>query len=242
MGGVEVRAVMAILSLALVPALAFADFLELGPSPAQGPYPGFDVRYSLDPGTDPRSLLAKPVMTFSSIVLFEQASSHEARMEGIGESQAIIDLPISALACVLEAQNGSEGWLPGNFVSRVESKKGQETLLYQESGASFLGVKVAFEYRILQVRDALPGGAVGFRSRVIESLDGKVFKSLASWYLAPIVVDGASRTYVRYFMRSGIRRPFLGEDAVLRAFMPIQLSNMIKANVKEARRRLGQGS
>lgn len=233
--------------LALIPALGalllslpvsvHAELAELGPAPAQGGYAGFDVRYGLDPRADTKALLASPVLTLATVSSFQHPGSGEARLEGLGESQVIVDLPLALLASVIEAQNGAEAWLPGTLLSRVDSRKGPEARLYQESGASFLGVKVAFRYTVSQVRDELPEGATGFRSRVVESLDGKLFESCTSWYLRPIVVDGVSKTYVRYFMRSGLRRPFLGAETLVKSYMPIQMSGMVKAILKEARRR-----
>lgn len=224
-------------------ALAAAEGLEMGPSPAQGIYPGFDVRYApgLDPALNPPKLLSSPTMTHSEVVLFEQAMTGEKRMEGLGVCEAIYDIPLAIFASVLDAQDGAAAWLPGTQVHRVESRKGREAILYQESGSSFLGVRVSFRNRILQVWDDLPGGAVGIRNRILESLDGKLFESCTSWYLSPIVVNGVERTYVRYFMRSGLRKPFPGADALLRAYMPTQLSGMMKAVAGEAKRRLGKG-
>ena len=231
------RACFLVLALFLSIHPAPAEPTELGPAPALGGFAGYDVRYGLDPKADPQALLASPVLTHASVQSFTHSPSGEARLEGLSESQVIVDLPVSLLASVLEAQTGAEAWLPGTILSRVESRNGPEARLYEEAGSSFLGVKLALRYTVSQVRDELLGGAMGFRSRVVESHDGKLFESCTSWYLLPIVVDGKAKTYVRYFSRSGLRKPFLGAETLLKSYMPIQMTGMVKAILKEARRR-----
>ena len=77
-----------------------------------------------------------------------------------------------------------------------------------------------------------PGGGTGFRTRIVENLDGKVFESYTSWYLAAHRGGReVTKTYVRYFhaLRDS-DKPFLGaEDSMMRAYMPIQFTGMVKA-------------
>lgn len=216
------------------------DSIQMGPTPPQGSFPGFDVRYSFGPTTDYRSLLNKPLLTYSKVIIFQAPSNLERRMEGVGECEVVYDLPVNAVAAVLEPQDGLESYAPGVIKSRIESRSGKIVTTFQEVGASFLGIKVTYLTRNEATRDELPNGAVGIRARLIDSLDGKLFESYTSWYLAPVVLDGRQMTYIHYFMRSGLRNPFPGADTALRAFMPIQLSNTIESNLREARRRVAK--
>ncbi len=222
-------------------AIAVAEGLPVAPGPTGGPYPGFEVRYgrySPPGGQDLSLLIEKPMVIGTKVQTFIDEGTKGKVLEALGDCQAIYDLPIAAIAAVLEVDAKQAKYGAGLLDAHIDLKSGNRTIVYQELGTLFLGIRVSYLTRSEVFRDELPDGVLGFRARLIESMDGKLYESFSSWYLEPIVVDGRKLTYVRTFMHAGIRNPFLGAESIMRAFIPKQSSDMMSSNIKEARRRL----
>jgi hypothetical protein len=214
--------------------------LPVAPGPVDGPYPGFEVRYGLAPipnGAELSALIGKPTLVASFVRNFIDPGTGGKVIEAMGEAHAVYDISLAALASVLEVDEAQAKFGSGILAAHVDLKQGNRSIVYQELGTNFLGIKVSYKTRSEVFRDDLPGGAVGFRARLIESPDGKLYESFSSWYLVPVVIAGKEYLYVRTFMRSGIRNPFLGAETIMGAFIPKQSADMIVSNIKEARRR-----
>ncbi len=228
-------AIVAALSIPL-PSASAQDVPE---PPGSDAYPGFDVRYGIPEGTKLQQLLDKPTLISMIVKQFQLPGGGEFRLSGYGEAHAVYDVPLAAVIQVLEDYEHQKSYSPNLFEVRVESRDGKRTVVYQDLGMSFLGLKAGYKIRVEVDRDELPGGAVGLRARLLESVDGHLFESFSSWYLQQVEVDGRNLVYLRIFTRSGIRKPILGMAAATKGFTPGNLKGQLKDTVKEALRRLG---
>jgi hypothetical protein len=238
----------------LLPAAALAVGLVLAhqplaaaPLPATGPtggsYPGFEVRYGMASLLTPQDVLAlidRPATLDSYSGSFLDPATRKKIVEGRGEAHAVYALPIEVLASVLDTTMDQLRFSPGLLDERINLKDGPRTVVYQELGIEFLGIRVSYKTRSEIYRDELPGGAIGFRARLVESLDGKIYESFSSWYLCPVTAWGKTYTYVRFYMHTGLRQAMLGMETAMKSFIPQQSTDMITANANEAKRRLQQ--
>ena len=222
--------------------------LAAAPLPAAaGPngvhYPGFEVRYGLASPLKPEEILAlvdHPASVDSYSGSFIDPATRKKIIEGRGEAHAVYALPIELLASVLDTSLDQLRYSPGILDERINLRDGPRTVVYQELGLEFLGIRVSYKTRSEIYRDELPGGAVGFRARLVESLDGKIYESYSSWYLCPMTAWGKTYTYVRFYMHTGLRQAMIGMETAMKSFIPQQSSDMITANANEAKRRLQQ--
>lgn len=233
----------AALILCLFPAgaLLSANPLAVNPGPRGGPYPGFEVRYGIAPTTGTgglAGLLDKPTLVDSRVRTFTDEAAKGKVVEAMGDAHAVYDIPMAALIAVLEVDPNHVKTGAGILEARVDLKEGPRAVVYQELGTTFLGITISFKTRSEIYRDELPDGAVGFRAHLTESLDGKIYESFSSWYLVPVTIDGRQLVYIRTFMRSGLRNPFLGEESILRAFIPVQSTELLATSLKQARKRM----
>jgi len=208
-----------------------------------GPYPGFEVRYGMASplqGQDLLALVDRPLSIDSYAGSFTDPATRKKIVEGRGDAHAIYALPIEVLASVLDTTMDQMRYSPGLLDERINLKDGPRTVVYQELGIDFLGIRVSYKTRSEVYRDELPGGAIGFRARLVESLDGKLYQSFSSWYLCPVTAGGKTYTYVRFYMHSGLRQAMLGMETAMKSFIPQQSRDMITANANEAKRRLQQ--
>lgn len=232
-------------SLALALALALPAGLAAGTAeppaqaaPASGGLPAaFDPRYGLAPGADLAALVDKPTLVSMQVRQWKDPATGENRLAGYGDAHAVYEVPLAAVAATLGDYLGRKAYSPRIRELRVESVDGPSAFLYEDIGIVFLGVKVGYLTRSEIVRDELPGGAVGFRARLVESLDGKLFSATSSWYLEEVEVGGRRMTYVRAFSNPGIRSPGLGMGSILKAFTPSELTTMLDQTVRAARKR-----
>jgi hypothetical protein len=236
------RTCLALLSLLLAQAGLHGQQYPLRQIPnAQGPFPGFDVRYAM--GIAPSSpdlakLVERPTAIYVAGRTIVDPKTGFKVLEGQGDGHGVFDLPLEALADVLDPSKDRQGFFPGVLDERVVLRDGSRTLIYQMVGISFLGIKLAYPTISEVYRDDYPDGSVGFRARLVESLDGRLYQSYSSWFLVPVRVAGKTMTYARTYMRSGLYKPFAGADSLLKAFMPGQLDQIFNDNIHEARRRL----
>lgn len=220
-----------------------AESPPVAAGPTGGPYSGFEVRYGLAAALKPQDILAlvdSPVSLDSYSGSFIDPVTQKKIVEGRGDAHAVYALPIDLLASVLDTTMDQMSYSPGLLDERINLRDGPRTVVYQELGIEFLGIRVSYRTRSEVYRDELPDGAVGFRARLVESLDGKLYESFSSWYLCPVTVGGKTYTYVRFYMHSGIRQVLWGMETAMKSFIPRQGMDMIATNANEARRRLQQ--
>jgi hypothetical protein len=168
---------------------------------------------------------------------YKDPASGESRIVGYGDAAGVYDVPLSAVLSVLDDPVGASSYSPRLLESRLELRDGSRLVIFQFVGFSFLGIKLGYRFRAEQVRDDLSKGEVGYRVRLLESLDGTFFEAYTSWYAKQVMVDGREMVFLRTYTRPGLRKPALGMEGILKTFTPPELKGTLNRVVKEARRR-----
>ncbi len=200
-------------------------------------HPGFDERYGIAPGADLGSLLDRPKLVSMRARKYWDAGAGEWRLEGRGEAHGLYDLDFAQLLAVLDDPASATAYSPRVLAARVEKREGQRLVMYQKVGLGLLGLKLGYSFRAEQVRDDLGPGEVGYRIRLLESLDGNFFELYSSWYAKQVLVEGRRLVYIRYYSRPGIRKPGLGMDLIIGKVTPLELKSSIDRVAAEAKRR-----
>jgi len=211
------------------------------PGPVALPrYAGFDERYGVAAGTEPEALIGKPSIIAMSAEKYRDSATGEWRLVGFGEAQAVYDADFDQVLKVLDDPAGAISYSPRLLDSRIEEKEGARVVVYQEVGISFLGFKLGYRFLAEQVRDDLGPREVGYRIRLLESLDGKFFDAYTSWYAKELELGGRRLVYLRYYTRPGLRKPVLGMDLIIKSFTPGEMKSTMDRVANEARRRSAQ--
>lgn len=207
---------------------------------ADPPYPGFDVRYGILPGADLGALVNRSATIGMQVTSFVDPSTGKKMLRGFGEIHALFDVPIEAMAASYWDFEAQPGLFPNLIEARVEASGEGWARVFQYVGVSILGLKVGYRMRLDIRRDELPGGAIGYRSRLLECLDGNMFESYSSTYLESVLVDGRPMTYIRVYSRPGIADPFPGTAMIVKGLTPGELRNSVLISLRDARRRASQ--
>lgn len=218
---------------ALLSSLAFA---AAGASAQAGPplHPDFDTRYSIPAGTDLKTLVGKPALIDMRVESFKDPSSGESRLGGAGDAHVVVPAPFATIDRLLSDIEGQTRIFPRLKRSVVLSRNGNALVAEQEVGISFLGLFFGSRMRQEIVRDELPGGAVGWRGRLLESLDQGMYRSSGSWYYLPVQIAGREMTYFRLYSSPGVRKPFPGMAGLVKTFTPPELIDMLRGLQKAA--------
>lgn len=229
-------ALAAALAACASPSAAAAQ--DRGPPPA--PASGFDARVGRTPGAELEALLGKPRVVDSDHYNFSDPESGERRMAGWVEAEIVIDAPIASVAAVINDPAAFSGFMPMILGSEIlEEGPGRQLIRYRV-GIRFLGFEVGYATVEEAVFEWLPNGAGLNRSRLIDSPDGNMFEHYVSVYMEPVRLSGREMTYLRYFNRPGLRKPFPGMLPVAKAFIPSGTRSQLQAIEKEAKRRAGR--
>jgi hypothetical protein len=200
-------------------------------------YPGFDTRYGIPPRTELRSLIDRPSLISMSARKYRDDAAGEWRLEGFGEAQGVYDIGFPELLSVLDDPTAALSYSPRLLDARIEEKEGPRIVTFQHVGLNFLGIKLGYRFRAEQVRDDLAPGEVGYRVRLLESLDGTFFEAYTSWYAKEVLVDGRRLVYLRTYTRPGIRNPGLGMELIIKNFTAGELRSTLDRVAREAGRR-----
>lgn len=229
---------------ALVAALAALSLPTAAAAQDRGPPAlppgGFDARVGRATGEELEALLAKPRVVDSDHYTFSDPESGERRMAGWVEAEIVIDAPVSAVASVINDPTAFPSFMPMILGTEVlEERPGRQLIRYRV-GIRFLGFEVGYATLEEAVFEWLPNGAGLNRSRLIDSPDGNMFEHYVSVYMEPVRLSGREMTYLRYFNRPGLRKPFPGMLPVAKAFIPSGTRSQLQAIEKEAKRRAGR--
>jgi hypothetical protein len=224
------------LMLALGASSAYAD--ERGPLPI--PRYGFDYRQGIHPQAPFEELVDKPTILEIENYLFTDGASGERRMAGYVDIHAVYDIGIEYLISAVVDFTGYPDYAPRIFSARIAEAVGDRYLLQYTVGISFLGFRVAYETVEETIVTRYDDGSLLTQSRLIDSPDGNLFEHYMSMYLREVVVKGKPMTYIRYYNRPGLRKPFPGMLAVAKAFTPGESRHQLNALAKEAARRAKQ--
>ncbi len=209
-------------------------------------FAGFNLRYgAAGPGGAGNldeagaAKLAGRSESFAVDVINPEQVPGERRVLGTGEAHGIYEVPLEAVATLLWDYPVLKTISPRLQEAKVEDRAEGSIKVYEEIGINFLGIRIGYKLRLESYRDNLPDGAAGFRYRMTESLDGKLYAADSSWYLKEIDVGGKKMLYMRTFSTSGMRNPGLGVAAAMRAFTSGELAGQVDSVAKKARERAG---
>lgn len=226
---------VALAALALPSAAAAQDR-----GPPTIPPSGFDLRLGRAPGAQLELLLGKPRIVASDHYIFIDPDSGERRMAGWVEADIVIDAPVGAVAATVNDPAAFPRFMPMILGTEVLEESPDRQLIRYQVGIRFLGFEVSYVTIEEAIFEWLPNGAGVNRSRLIDSPDGSMFEHYVSVYMEPVRLSGREMTYLRYFNRPGLRRPFPGMLAVTKAFIPSGTRSQLQAIEEEAKRRTGR--
>lgn len=234
-----IRALAASAAILLAFALPSAAAAQDRGPPAM-PASGFDARVGRSPGAELEALLGKPRVVDSDHYNFSDPASGERRMAGWVEAEIVIDAPVGAVASAINDPAAFPSFMPMILGTEVlEESPGRQLIRYRV-GIRFLGFEVGYATVEEAIFEWLPNGAGLNRSRLIDSPDGNMFEHYVSVYMEPVRLSGREMTYLRYFNRPGLRKPFPGMLPVAKAFIPSGTRSQLQAIEKEAKRRAGR--
>lgn len=214
-----------------------ADSARLAPS-GTPPEAAAALLYGVPDGLDLASIVGKPTLLGTVNYVFKDGD--EKRLAGYADVVAVYDLPMDAMLAVLLDFEAAPKYVPHILEATVRRRGPDGAEIYYKSGFRILGIEISYESIFLTTVDRLDGGAVGVRSLMLDSLDGRSFEHYTSTYLEPVVVGGRTMTFVRYFNRPGLRKPGLGLLQVLNLFVSPEAKAQLDALEEETRRRLGR--
>jgi len=221
------------------PGLGRALFGALLVSVCATPCPGADTDYlyGRPEGLALEPLIANPTLVDSSFRAFKAADNGEPRLSGYAEVVAVYDLPPAAFAAAAADFPAYPRFMPRILRAEVLGVDGETSRIRYTAGLDFLLFSIAFESVFESIVETLPDGAVGIRSRLVESLDGSEYEHVNSFYFEPVTVRGRPMTFVRYYNRPGLRKPPPGLSSVLGAGLASEAKGQVKALAREAARR-----
>ncbi len=197
------------------------------------------ARNGVAAGADLEALARRPELIAMDMRRFKDPASGETRIEGGAEVHGVFDAPLERLVAAMDDRVGQLAFSPRLLSSIEELRDGPRVVFLQDIGIEFLGVRVAYAVRSEAYREELPGGAVAFRTILLDSLDGKLYASTSSWYFEPVTVEGRRLVYIRYHAMQGIRRPGFGMEGLIKAFTPSEMKGLMATLAREARKRSG---
>ena len=218
-----------------------AALLVVSASGAGAPLPppagGYDYREGVAESADLARLVDRPTLIDTQTYAYDDETG-EWRMSGWTDAHAVYDLPLSAFMAVAIDYQNYASYVPRIFSASVTERSDGHAVVRFYVGISFLGAKVAYETVEEVSWELRADGTFLARTRLVDSLDGELFEHYTSLYLAPVTVGGATMTYVRYFNRPGVRKPFPGMVTISRMFTPGETKAQMTALAKETARRL----
>ncbi|MGB4573046.1 MAG: hypothetical protein WBH97_09535 [Rectinemataceae bacterium] len=210
-----------------------------GPSaPGQGTlegYSGWKVRYGVAAAPDKLAALINRTESFAvDAIKSKDEASGENRVFGTGEAHGVFAVPLEAAAAVAVDYPNLKAISPRVKEVRVLESGDGRWLAYEDLGIDFLGISMGYRLDVETLLDRFPGGAIGVRSRLVKSHDGKLYASDSSWYFAPVIVGGKEYTYIRVWTTSGLRNPAAGVAGILKLFTSGELRDQVSALAKIA--------
>lgn len=221
--------------------LAGAFSLPPRAAPADKPRPpeaAAQHLYGIPAGVDFEKLVGQPTLASTFYYVFSDPESNERRLAGYAEVHAVFDIPLEQLVAVFLDFESYPSFIPRISGARILACDESTWKLHYNVVIKFMGLGVEYESIFETVRESLPSGAVGMRSRLVKSVDESEFEHFTSYYFCPVTVNGKVMTFVRYFNRPGVIDPTLGMLQVLNLFAAPEAKGQVSALAREAARRL----
>lgn len=194
----------------------------------------FDFRYGILAGTDLAALERRGAIIGSSNDLVRDPESGERRLAGYGEFHTVYEVPVDYFMRVLLDFSGYSRFMPWIISGSLLEKERNYYLAEFKVGISFLGMEIGFESVSESVVDSLINGSFGLRSRLVHSPSNNLYEHYVSWFIAPVVINDRPMTYVRYYNRPGVRKPFLGMPTLARTFGDNNMRGQVDGIGREA--------
>lgn len=196
-----------------------------------------EFHYGIAPGSDLTALARRGRVLGSKNFTFTDEASGERRLSGYGEYHAVYPATVEDLLSVLLDIPAYPDVLPMILEASLLETRGNHYVSRVSSGISLPGFKQIYTVTSEAVVERFPDGSVGLRSFLLHCEDEKLYEHYLSWYLEPVRINGQAMTYVRYFNRPGIRKPFPGLIVLIRLFADGNLRDQVESLAKEALRR-----
>lgn len=199
----------------------------------------WEVRYGVLGGAsaDLAPLVGKAESFSVDLFRLKDDPSGESRILGVGEAQGLFPISLkAAVAAVLDYPN-LKAISPRVREVKVLEATSSRYLVYEDIGINFMGIDIGYRLDAETFRDELSDGAVGVRSRLVKSHDGKLYASDSSWYFKELRLGGVLYTYIRTWQTSGLRNPGAGVAGVMKLFTSGELKSQVNAVAKAAAHR-----
>lgn len=196
-----------------------------------------EFQYGIAPGSDLEALARRGRVLGSKNFMFTDEASGERRLSGYGEYHAVYPATVDDLLSVLLDIPAYPDVLPMILESSLLETRGNHYVSRVSSGISLPGFKQIYTVTSEAIVERFPDGSIGLRSFLLYCEDDKLYEHYLSWYLEPVRVNDQAMTYVRYFNRPGIRKPFPGLIIIIRLFADSNLRDQVESLAKEALRR-----
>ena len=204
-------------------------------------YDGWEVRYGIAQTPGGLEALAaqagKPESFAVDMIKSRDEKSGDNLVYGTGEAHGLFRVSADRAAAVVRDIANRKALSPRLKEIRIldVSANGRASV-YQDVGITFMGISIGYRLEYEEMNDTLPGGALGNRTRMLKSLDGKLYSADSSWYFEPVRVGGVDYVYIRTWSASGLRNPGPGVPGVMKLFTAGELKDQLNAVVKLATR------
>lgn len=203
-------------------------------------FQGWETRYGIagKPAVtnDMASLVGKAESFAVDVFKFKDEATGENRVFGTGEAQGLFAVPLESAVSVVVDYPNLKAISPRVREVKVLDSSADRWHVYEDIGITFMGISIGYKLEAETLRDRLADGAVGIRSRLIKSVDGKLYASDASWYFRKVEIGGVSYTYIRTWSTSGLRNPGAGVAGIMKLFTAGELRDQVNAVAKLAGR------
>lgn len=196
-----------------------------------------EFQFGIPPGVTLEKLVGKPTIVNKFYYSFNDPASGESRISGFADAVVVYDLPVEEFVAMMFACESHDTFIPYFLDVKLLERGVSEDLIEYSTGIKFLGVEVSYNSIFRTSFKRMEGGAVGFRSWLVDSIDDKEFEHFTSYYFEPVLVNGKEMTFFRYFNRPGVKYPTFGMLQGMRFFVPFAIEGHISAMAKEVARR-----
>lgn len=241
-------AALALTALAAAPTFAGTEPQNAAQSEAQAAKDGtvtrsqgWEVRYGIAGGEAAAAGLANLAGKAESFAVdlykSKDAATGDTLALGVGEAHGLFAVPLEAAAATVVDYPNVKNISPRVREVKVLESSAARWRVYEDIGINFMGISIGYKLDAETFREALPGGAIGIRCRLLKSHDGKLYAADSSWYFRTVEVGGVSYTYIRTWSTSGLRNPGPGVAGIMKLFTAGELRDQVVSVAKVAAKR-----
>jgi hypothetical protein len=193
-----------------------------------------DFRWGIPENTDFSSIMKKPAEIMSDTQFFYTPQG-EPRLRAISDYHGVYPIEMKRYYAFLRDYENKPKHSSFMISNEVDYSLIPYVIQTQTLGFSVLGMKLSFQVKFLGFDTfPLPGVMASWWRQIDGGDKSTFFETYGSYYLKDIELEGQKCTYVRYFQRIGIRRPFAGLTEIVRLFGGVQMKSVLNGNFKGA--------